>query len=145
MAKVTLLGSLAISVGGVVSTSKAGNVESSVRLQADVQTTIEAELKHTARATSPDTKLIRSRAKSGVTDFNITATSEDKTMKNSISRKGNWWGTSLLGVPVWGSLLQLRDSTSASADSPHQESDREVQLLPLPPFFRNEVNNSRTG
>ena len=100
MAKVTLLGSLAISVGGVVSTSKAGNVESSVRLQADVQTTIEAELKDTARATSPDTKLIRSRAKSGVTDFNITATSEDKTMKNSISRKDNWWGTSLLGVPV---------------------------------------------
>ena len=34
-----------------------------------------------------------------------------------------------------GWLLQLRVSASASASSPHQESDREVQLLPLPPLL----------
>jgi hypothetical protein len=103
MARVTLLGSLASSVGGVVPTSKAGNVASSVSLQADAEVTAKAELKVAAQAETSKTKRMRSKANSRSTNSNKTNTSEDKAMKNSIRNKCNWWTVSLLGVPVDGS------------------------------------------
>ena len=103
MARVILLGSLAISVGGVAPTSKAGNVEGSVSLQANARITAEAELKVAARAEAAKAKRMRYKAKFCDTNSNTTKTSEDKVMKNSINYKSNWWAASLLGVPVDGS------------------------------------------
>ena len=103
MAKVTLLGSLASSVGGVVPTSKIDKAAGSISLYADAQVTAEAELMVAAKADVPETKSRRSMAKARSTNQNQIKTSEDKTMKNSISNKGNWWAVSLLGEPVDGS------------------------------------------
>jgi hypothetical protein len=103
MARVTLLGSLAISVGGVVPASKAGNVASSVSLQANARITAEAELKVAVQAETTKAKQMRYKAKSCGTDSNKTKTSGGKAMKNSINNKTNWWTASLLGVPVDGS------------------------------------------
>ena len=103
MAKVTLLGSLASSVGGVVPTSKIDKAVGSTSLYADAQVTAEAESMVAAKADVPETKSRRSMAKACSTNQNQIKTSEDKTMKTSINNKGNWWAVSLLGEPVDGS------------------------------------------
>ena len=101
MAKVTLLGSLASSVGGVVPASRVGAAASSVSLQANAQVIAKTELEVSAKAEVPKTKSKRTRAKAVSTNQSQIKTPEVKAMKNSIKR--NWWASSLLGVPVDGS------------------------------------------
>jgi hypothetical protein len=103
MAKVTLLGSLASSVGGIVPTSKVDTAAGSVSLKVDAQVTAKAKLEVSAKAEGPKTKSKHFTAKTRSTNQNQIETSEDMAMKNSISNKCNWRTASLLGVPVDGS------------------------------------------
>jgi hypothetical protein len=75
----------------------------SISLQADAQVTAEAEFVVAAKPDVPETKSKHTIAKARSTNQRQIRISEDKTMKNSISNKGNWWAASLLGVPVDGS------------------------------------------
>ena len=101
MARVTLLGSLASSVGGVVPTSWVGPAVSSVSLQANAQVSATTKLEVSAKAGMPKTKSRRTSAKAVSANQSQIKTSEGKAMKNSIKR--NWWAASLLGGPVDGS------------------------------------------
>jgi len=103
MARVALLGSLASSVGGVVLTSTFGKAASSVSLHADAQMTVTAQFEAAAKAEAPRTKPKHFTAEAHSTNQRPIKTKEEKTMKNSITNKGNWWAASLLGVPVDGS------------------------------------------
>jgi hypothetical protein len=103
MAKVTLLGSLASSVGGVVPTSRVGAAASSVSLQANARVIAKAEFEVSAKAEVPKTKSKRTRAGTASTNESRIKTTEGKAMKNSINVKRNWWAASLLVGPVDGS------------------------------------------
>ena len=103
MAKVTLLGSLASSVGGVVPTSRVDTAVSSVSLQAKAQVSARAELDVSAKAEMSKTKSKRTSARAISTNQSQIKTSEGKAMKNSININRNWWAASLLGGPVDGS------------------------------------------
>jgi hypothetical protein len=84
MTKVVLLGSAAISVGGVVqSSTKAG--------MSKVDTTLQS------------CSTLQVKAKANVSAKISPRHTEAKTMKHSTVRSSTWWAASLLGEPVDGS------------------------------------------
>lgn len=98
LAKVTLLGSLAISVGGVVPTSKAGNAAMMFHVHSNPQVSADVESSSAGHPTGNETKRAHTRAMDCTATTRKTSTSEAKTMKNSIANKNTWWAVSYLGV-----------------------------------------------